>query len=233
PHLLRDRNRDRDRDRDCVFGCTCGDTRSGSYRSAIHLISQALVPPVLKSPRQVFPLRKDIGIFLSVLGNSSFASLLDNQQFVGTILAPTDAAFAALLKQYNYTLEQFIAGSSGVDQLLNLHIFKPVLTLAGLANGLTNITVTEGVVILKANKSSSSGSVKFISQGGSATVVGSDYYINAVGGTGATFIAIDTVLLPLQFDIGSGSGPQAAPTSLTLLLCAVFAVSVLRLFEKL
>ncbi|GLI66700.1 hypothetical protein VaNZ11_010577 [Volvox africanus] len=210
-----------------------GLTSSASYRTAIHLISQALVPPVPRSPREVFSLRKDIGNFLSVLGNSSQASLLDNPWFVGTILAPTDAAFAALLKQYGYTLEQLIAGSSGVNELINLHVFKPAVSLAGLANGLTNITVKDGNVILKANKSSSTGSVKFISQGSSANVVGVDYYIGSVPFGNGTFIVIDAVLLPTQFDIGSGSGPKMAPTPLTLLLSTLFAVSVLRFFEKL
>ncbi|GIL84749.1 hypothetical protein Vretimale_14461 [Volvox reticuliferus] len=214
-----------------VSSFNVGLTSSASSRSAIHLISQPLVPPVLNTARDVFSLRSDIGIFLSVLGNSSYARLLDNRTFTGTILAPTDTAFKTLLTLYpGYTVDQFIAGTRGIEELLNIHIFRPTITLAGLNNSVSNITITEGIVILRANKSSSSNTVKFISQGSTAGAVGADYYIGPVG-SGGTFIVIDAVLLPAAFNIGS-SAVRTAPTPLALLLGTVFAVLVLRMFEK-
>ncbi len=95
--------------------------RSGTYRSAIHLISQALVPPTNPTVRSVLSLRSDTGIFISVLGNSSYASWLDSTTLVkSTVFAPTDAAFNTLLANYNYTLAQFLAGQGGVQQILDV-----------------------------------------------------------------------------------------------------------------
>ncbi|EFJ47714.1 hypothetical protein VOLCADRAFT_105027 [Volvox carteri f. nagariensis] len=214
-----------------------GLTGSGSYRSAIHLISQILLPPTLTTVREALSLRNDTKTFISVFtsSGSSYASWLDSTSLSrSTLLVPTDTAFATLLAQYpGYTLQNLIAGSTGVSQLLDLLVIRSsTISLAGLANGITNITVNNGAVLLRANKSSSTGAVKFLSLANSANSVGSDYYIGRVE-SGVTVIIIDTVLLPQPFNMGAdGASSLAAPSPFAMAFCSVIAAALLHAFGR-
>lgn len=135
-----------------------------------------------------------LSILVEALTKANLTSTLDDPTLVATVFAPTNDAFAALLKKLNYTK----------DQLLSSYILKPTLlyhVVPGVAAKSTDLTQGETLpTLLKGSNLTVSlmNGVMIDGMDSNATVTQANIVADK-----AVVHVIDTVLLPAKSTLDS------------------------------
>ncbi|KAG2427845.1 hypothetical protein HXX76_012166 [Chlamydomonas incerta] len=210
----------------------CGFTDQGTFRATVHTIDKVLIPPPVASVAAALAMRTDVSTLLAaVRAEGSYSAAINSTTFTGTLLAPTDSAFAALLAANgSISAAQLLGNATALKKILDVHVVNgTALTVAGLVNG-QNIATSGGATITVIK----TGTVTQLKLGNSvATVVGAEVAI----GSSATFIVIDGVLVPSGVATttsgGGGGAAAAAAPSFVLMLWSVVAAVLLLAFHHL
>ncbi|PNW74523.1 hypothetical protein CHLRE_12g492700v5 [Chlamydomonas reinhardtii] len=210
----------------------CGFTDQGTFRATVHVIDKVLVPPPVTSVAAALALRTDVNTLLAaVKAEGSYSAAINSTTFTGTLLAPIDSAFTALLAANgSISAAQLLGNTTALKKILDAHVVTgSVLTVAGLTNG-QNITTSGGATITVVK----TGTTTQLKLGNSVvSVVGAEVAI----GSSATLIVIDGVLVPSGVSTvtsGGGGGAAAATTpSFVLMLWSVVAAALLLAFQRL
>eukprot|EP00198_Chlamydomonas_reinhardtii_P011239 XP_001700576.1 fasciclin-like protein [Chlamydomonas reinhardtii] len=204
----------------------------GTFRATVHVIDKVLVPPPVTSVAAALALRTDVNTLLAaVKAEGSYSAAINSTTFTGTLLAPIDSAFTALLAANgSISAAQLLGNTTALKKILDAHVVTgSVLTVAGLTNG-QNITTSGGATITVVK----TGTTTQLKLGNSVvSVVGAEVAI----GSSATLIVIDGVLVPSGVSTvtsGGGGGAAAATTpSFVLMLWSVVAAALLLAFQRL
>ncbi|GLI66697.1 hypothetical protein VaNZ11_010633, partial [Volvox africanus] len=207
-----------------------GLNANGSQRAAVHVIDQLLIPPSLTSVAQALNLESEANTFVAVLNvSSAYSNLMSSSNFNGTILVPTDAAFAKYILANGLNLITLISKPDFVKPTLDLHIVpNKRLSLTTLADG-TKIATNSGPNTLTVRRDAN-GTVRFVSANNTATALYE--YFAGEWGNGTTLIFIDTLLIPGSTRL-SGAAASVGPSPFAMLLCSTLAAAFLHLFGRL
>jgi transforming growth factor-beta-induced protein len=108
-----------------------------------------------------------------------------------TVLAPTDAAFAALLAELKLSPEQLLADKALLTQVLTYHVLPKKLTARRISDGATPVTV-QGQALTFDVAGGKGGAISIVdAQGRQANVIAT----NLFAGNGVVHV-IDRVILP-------------------------------------
>ncbi|KAG2452699.1 hypothetical protein HYH02_002931 [Chlamydomonas schloesseri] len=210
---------------------SCGFTDQGTFRATVHVVDRVLVPPPIASVSEALALRTDVNTLLAaVKAEGSYATAINSTTFTGTLLAPTDSAFAALLAANgSISAAALLANTTALKKILDVHVVTGTpLTVAGLTNG-QNISTSGGATITVV-KTGNATQLKL--RNSVATIVGVEVAI----GSSATMIIIDGVLVPSGVSIstvgGDGGAAAATAPSFVLMLWSVMAAALLLAFQR-
>eukprot|EP01025_Chloroclados_australasicus_P007456 TRINITY_DN123_c0_g1_i3.p1 TRINITY_DN123_c0_g1~~TRINITY_DN123_c0_g1_i3.p1 ORF type:complete len:297 (+),score=51.28 TRINITY_DN123_c0_g1_i3:43-933(+) len=129
---------------------------------------------------------EELSIFYAALEAAGFLDTVNDPEFVATVLAPTNAAFEALIEAFNATAEVVLAD----PQLANILRYHAIPEAALLAEDLEDGAVVTTILGQELTVDLSDG-VTFVGSGSSAKVVVAD-----VVACKAIIHVIDTVLIP-------------------------------------
>ncbi|KAG2452697.1 hypothetical protein HYH02_002929 [Chlamydomonas schloesseri] len=196
---------------------------SAEPRSYVHLVNAVLLPfyTTVANAAQRAGLTT---LLAAVTSDGSLLSAVTDPNFKGTVLAPTNEAFARALSDLKINASQLLADTANLRKILNAHVItsgavrssqltdKQVITTAGGAN----LTVSKNGT-----------SVSFIAGKSSAKVATAD-----IQAGGAIVHTIDYVLIPADVtlttggDGGGGAAGMASPSVVTLLSSALAFVAL-------
>jgi len=162
--------------------------------AVIHVIDTVLIPNVgpYKGCRTVASLVGKSGRLTSLFAAVKAAGLdklLAKREFQGTVFAPTDKAFANLLKALNTTLPELAKDKKLLTSVLLYHVITPRRVYASNIDNRTH-AFTAAIRSLRFNVDKG---VKVIGRGSTATVIKADAFACK-----AVVHVIDTVLLPFK-----------------------------------
>ncbi|PNH08030.1 hypothetical protein TSOC_005467 [Tetrabaena socialis] len=142
-------------------------------RSVVHVVDQLLLPfySSVANAAQSSGLTTLLAV---VAADGRFGAQLSDPKFVGTILAPTDAAFTALLTRMGLTAEQLLSDRATLASILELHILPGVsLKVAQLTSGpVTTLSAAPLLANITGNV------VTFVAAQSTATVIAPDVSVN-------------------------------------------------------
>jgi len=161
--------------------------------AVIHVVDTVLIPKVgpYTGCRTVASLVAGSTRLKSLLAAVQAAGLdkvLAKRGFTGTVFAPTDAAFAKLLKKLNTTLPEVAKNKKLLTSILLYH----VLPVRVYASNIDNHTTAFTLAVRPLTFNTDAG-VKVIGRGSTAKVVKADIFACK-----AVVHIIDTVLLPIK-----------------------------------
>jgi len=113
----------------------------------IHIIDQVLVPVVVSpGPGDIVETATAAGSFTTLLAAAQAAGLVDALKGPGplTVFAPTDAAFATLLRRLHTTPEKLLADKALLTKVLTYHVVAGRITAADLRRGRNVVTTLNG-----------------------------------------------------------------------------------------
>ena len=113
-----------------------------------------------------------------------------------TLFAPTDAAFAALLKELNLTAEQLLANKPLLTDVLTYHVLPQKLSSRNIVNGATPVTVEGQAISFDVQRRAGPDIRITDAQGRQANVV----YTNLFARNGVVHV-VDKVILPQSKNI--------------------------------
>ncbi|KAG2452698.1 hypothetical protein HYH02_002930 [Chlamydomonas schloesseri] len=206
------------------------DVSVGNGRAVVHVIDRVLLPAELTLPAPYVTVASaaqaaGLTTLLAAVTASDpqYLSTLSDPDFNGTVLAPTNGAFSALLNVLKLNATQLLADKANLRRILNAHIITPGAYLSSrLTNGMT-LATTNGALGVSVNGTG----VFFAAAKSSAKVVTPN-----VLAANAVVHTIDYVLIPADVtlttggDGGGGAAGMASPSVVTLLSSALAFVAL-------
>ncbi|KAG2432670.1 hypothetical protein HYH02_006657 [Chlamydomonas schloesseri] len=201
------------------------DVSVGNGRAVVHVIDRVLLPAELTLPAPYVTVAaaaqaNGLTLLLDAVTASNLSTILSDPDFNGTVLAPTNGAFSALLNAFKLSATQLLADKANLRRILNAHIITPGAYLSsGLTNGMT-LATTNGVLNVSVNGTR----VSFAAAKSSAKVLTPN-----VLAASAVVHTIDYVLIPANVNLTTGDGGaagMASPSVLTLLSSALAFVAL-------
>jgi transforming growth factor-beta-induced protein len=177
-------------------------TNLRARNGVVHLIDRVILPT-------------DQDLVAVAAGNADFSTLVAAVQAAGlvdtlkgpgpfTVLAPTNAAFGALLAELNLTADQLLANKPLLTKVLTYHVLAARLLAADLADGQVRTTVQGETVTFRRQN----GVLSIVdARGRTAKVV-----IANVQATNGVVHAIDRVILPR--DLGTPPAKNIVETAI-------------------
>ncbi|KAG2427846.1 hypothetical protein HXX76_012167 [Chlamydomonas incerta] len=196
------------------------DLVTGGPRTFVHLVNAVLLPfyTTVANAAQ----RAGLTTLVAAVQASdpTFLAAVTDPAFRGTILAPSNDAFARTLASLNVTAAQLLADKDNLRRILNAHIIPNAAVFSTQLTNNQTVNTTGGALL---NVAISNGVVRFNAAKSSAKVVAADV---SVGNGRAVVHVIDRVLLPADLTLPApyvtvAAAAQAA--GLTTLLAAVTA----------
>ncbi|GIL84750.1 hypothetical protein Vretifemale_13365 [Volvox reticuliferus] len=209
-----------------------GFNTDASFRAVVYLVDQVLIPPSVTALADVVAIKADGGKFVAALvASSAYSSLPTNSSFQGTILVPKDTAVSAFLTSKSITFEGLAKSPTGLKEVLDAHVIQgKVVSLSTVTNG-TQLTTASGS---KVNVTVDNAGVVYFKSGNVTAIA--EYEVDVAStGTGATAIYINAVLFagtPTTVTTDGGGGYLVGPSPLAMLLCSIFAATLLHLFGR-
>jgi len=180
----------------------------------VHLIDKVLLPTD-KDIVDIAAANTDFSILVAAV---QAAGLVDTLKGPGpfTVLAPTNAAFAALLQELNLTATQLLANKPLLTQVLTYHVLPGRAFASDVSKGL----VAASVLGQPVKFASSNGGVGITdARGRTSTVIATD-----IQATNGVIHVIDTVILPTDKNIVQVA--LGLPSTFSLLVEAVLAADL-------
>ena len=126
----------------------------------IHVVDSVLLPFVQGAPAissdTIVDVASKAGSFTTLLAAAQAAGLVDALKAPGpiTVFAPTDAAFATLIRRLHTTPEKLLANKALLTKVLTYHVVAGRITAADLKRGRNVVTTLNGrkIVVVKTSK---------------------------------------------------------------------------------
>jgi len=126
----------------------------------IHVVDSVLLPFVQGAPAissdTIVDVASKAGSFATLLAAAQAAGLVDALKAPGpiTVFAPTDAAFATLIRRLHTTPEKLLANKALLTKVLTYHVVAGRITAADLKRGRNVVTTLNGrkIVVVKTSK---------------------------------------------------------------------------------
>ncbi|PNW74524.1 hypothetical protein CHLRE_12g492650v5 [Chlamydomonas reinhardtii] len=196
------------------------DLTTGGPRTFVHLVNAVLLPFYTTVANAAERAGLTTLVAAVAASDPAFLAAVTDPTFRGTILAPSNAAFAATLASLNVTAAQLLADKDNLRRILNAHIIPNAAVFSNQLSNNQTVNTTGGALL---TVSIGNGIVRFNAAKSSAKVVAADV---SIGNGRAVVHVIDRVLLPADLTLPTpyvtvAGAAQAA--NLSTLLAAVTA----------